>query len=66
MRKKTFIITMLIVFVTSCWRCSNDSNVEKHQNNRSNVIHVKDKNKEIDLGFRRHFGGSVFKIIHHK
>ncbi|WP_106831893.1 BF3164 family lipoprotein [Parabacteroides pacaensis] len=50
--KKVFIIKPMLslAFFIGCYGCSNNSQIEKHQTKRDNVINVQDKIKEIKTG----------------
>jgi hypothetical protein len=43
MKKKIYIL-----IIATCWSCTNNSDTEKYQNKRDNIIFVKEKIKEID------------------
>lgn len=42
--------TLYLVFLLLLGSCARDSETEKHQSNRSNIINVKDKIKVLDTG----------------
>jgi hypothetical protein len=43
------IKNIYILIIVACWSCTNNSDTEKYQNKRDNIIFVKEKIKEIDL-----------------
>lgn len=40
---------ILLVFIVLCWGCADNSQKEKHQNNRDNITNVRQQIKEIDI-----------------
>lgn len=46
---KSSFVFQFILILSICWSCSQNSNTEKHQSKRNNIIDVRDQVKEIQM-----------------
>jgi hypothetical protein len=52
-----------LLFVSVCWSCTHDLQTEKYQNNRNNVINVREKVKEIEISEDDVLIGAVARLF---